>query len=122
MYPPQIYTGLEFAKTITLIDTDNDDVEITNPNFIGEFHKECVKKYNRCWEEDLIDVEMPKAPINKPNSQHLTMTMMPKRQPSPGWVEFRKQTTRNNSNDNDPIDKIIIKGIRSITMKEFKEM
>ena len=93
-YPPEIYT--KFAKTITLTDTDTDDVEITNPNFIGEFCKECVKKYNRCWcyksdwEEDLIDVEAPKAHTNKPNSQNLTMTMMPKRQPPPGWVEFRK--------------------------------
>ena len=50
------------------------------------------------------------------------MTVMPKRQPPPGWVEFRKQATRNNSNDNDPIEKIIIKGIRSITTKEFEEM
>ena len=46
---------------------DNDEVEVTNPNFIGEFCKECIKKYNRfqCfksdWEEDLIDVETPKA-------------------------------------------------------------
>ena len=127
-YPPEIYTNPEFAKTITLTDADSDDVEITNPNFILEFCKECVKKYDRCWcfksnwEEDLLDVETPKGPINKPNSQHLTMTMMPKRQPPPGWVEFRKQATRNISNDNDPIDKIIIKGIRSMTRKEFKEM
>ena len=68
LYPPEIYTNLKFAKTITLTDADNDDVEITNPNFIGEFCKECVKKYNRCWcyksgwEEDLIDVEISKAP------------------------------------------------------------
>ena len=49
VYPTEIYTNLEFAKTITLTDTDNGDVEITNPNFIGECCKECVKKYNRCW-------------------------------------------------------------------------
>ena len=42
-YAPEIYTNLEFAKTITLTDMDNDDVEITNPNFIGEFCKEFVK-------------------------------------------------------------------------------
>ena len=47
---------------------------------------------------------------------------MPKRQPPPSWVEFRRQATRNNSNDNDAIDKLIIKGIRSITMMEFEEM
>ena len=43
-YPPEIFSNLEFAKTITLTDTDNDDVEKTSPNFIGEFCKECVKK------------------------------------------------------------------------------
>ena len=91
-----------------------------------------MKKYNRCWcyksdwEEDLIDVEAPKAPTKPNDPQNLTMTMMPKRQPPPGWVEFRKQMTKNNSKDefkdNNPIDKIIIKGIRSITTKEFEEM
>ena len=35
-HPPEIYTNLEFAKTITLTDTDN-EVEGPNPNFIGEF-------------------------------------------------------------------------------------
>ena len=70
-YPPQIYTNPDFAKTITRTDTDNDDVEITIPNFIGEFCKECTKKYNRCWyyksdwKEDLIDVEAPKALLIK---------------------------------------------------------
>ena len=113
---------------ITLTDTDNDDVEITNPNFIGEFCKECIKKCNRCWcyksdwEEDLIDVEAPEAPTKPNDLQKLTVTVMPKRQPSPGWVEFRKQATKNKSKDNNPIDKIIIKEIRSITMKEFEEM
>ena len=73
MYPPELYTNPEFAKTITLTDTDNDDEEITNPNSIGEFCKECVKKYNRCWcfksdwEEDLVDVEAPKA-LTKPSN------------------------------------------------------
>ena len=131
-YPPEIYTNLEFAKTITLTDTDNDDAEITNPNFIGEFCKECVKKYNRCWcyrsdwEEDLIDVETAKAHTKPNDKQNLTMTIMPKRQPPPGWVEFRKQATKNNgknaAKDNNPINKLIIKRIRSITMKEFEEM
>ena len=43
---------------------------------------------------------------------------MPKRQPPPGWAEFRKQVTKKN-NDNDSIDKIIIKGIST---QEFEEM
>ena len=64
---------------------------------------------------------MPKELTKPSNSQQLTMTVMPKKQPPPGWTEFRKCVTKNN-NDNDPIDKLIIKGIRSITMKEFEEM
>ena len=83
--PQRLYTNLEFAKTITLTDTGNDDVVITNPNFIGEFCKECVKKYTRCWcyksdwEEDLIDVEAPKALTKPSNSEKITMTVMPKK-------------------------------------------
>ena len=52
------------------------------------------------------------------------------RQPPPGWVEYRrcvtKQTANNgensNSREDNPIEKLIIKGIRSITTKEFEEM
>ena len=51
-------------------------------------------------------------------------------QPTPGWVEYRrwvtKQTTNSSENTNskeeNPIEKLIIKGIRSITTKEFEEM
>ena len=91
-YPPEIYTNPDFAKRISLTDTDNDDVEIINANFIGEFCKECVKKYNRCScyksdrEEDVVDAEAPKAPTKPNDPKNLTMTMMPKRQPPPGWV------------------------------------
>ena len=131
-YPPEVYTNLDLANTIPLTDTDN-DVEVTNPNFIGEFCKECAKKYNRCWcyklvwDEDLIDVEAPKALTNKSNDpQNLTITVIPKRQPPPGWVEFKRQVTKNKNSDefrdNNHIEKLIIKGIRSITTKEFKEM
>ena len=132
LYLPEVYTNPDLANTITLTDTDN-DVEVTNQNFIREFCKECMKKYNRCWcyksdwEEDLIDVEAPKAPTNKSNDlQNLTVTVIPKRQPPPGWVEFRGQVTKNNSSDefrnNNPIEKLIMKGVRSITTKEFEGM
>ena len=95
-YPPEIFTNPEFTKTIHLTDMDNEEVEVTNPNFIGEFCTECVKKYNRCWcfksdwEEDLIDVETPRVLTKSNNLWQLTMTIMPKRQPPPGWAEFRK--------------------------------
>ena len=131
-YPPEIFTNPEFAKTIPLTDTDSEEieVEVTNPNFIGEFSSECIKKYNRCWcfksdwEDDLIDVGTPrvltKTKTKANNSQQVTVTVMPKRQPFPGWVEFRRCVTK--KKDNDPIDKLIIKGIRSISMQEFEEM
>ena len=108
-YPPEVYTNLDLVNTITLTDMDN-DIEVTNPNFIGEFCQECMQKYNRCWcfksdwKEDLIDVESPKAPTNKTNNlQNLTVTVIPKRQPPPGWAKFRKHVTkRNSSNENNP--------------------
>ena len=65
-YPPDIFTNPEFAKTIPITDMDSEEVEVPNPNFIGEFCSECIKKYNRCWcfkldwEDDLIDVETPR--------------------------------------------------------------
>ena len=86
LYPPEVYTNPDLANTIPLTDTDN-DVDVTDPNFMGEFCKECVKKYDRCWcyksdlIEDLIDVETPKAPTNKSNDlQNLTITIIPQRQ------------------------------------------
>ena len=55
--------------------------------------------------------------FNKP--QQLTMTVMPKSQPPPCWAEFRRCVTKK---DNDVIDKLIIKGIRSISTQEYEEM
>ena len=64
-YPPEIFTNPEFAKTVSFSDMDCDEigVEVTNPNFVGEFCSECIKKYNRCWcfksdwEDHLVEVE-----------------------------------------------------------------
>ena len=55
---------------------------------------------------------------------------MPIRQPPPGWVEYMrwvsKQTANSSENTNsreeNPIEKLIIKGNRSITTKECEEM
>ena len=73
-YPPEMFTNPEFAKTVPLSDTDCDEigVEVTNPNF-GEFCLECIKKYNRCWcfksdwEDDLVEVEMPRVLTEQSN-------------------------------------------------------
>ena len=48
-YAPKIFTNPNFATTIPLTETENDRVELTNNNFIGEYCNECVKRYNRCW-------------------------------------------------------------------------
>ena len=130
-YPLEIFTNPEFAKTVPFTDMDckEIEVEVTNPNFMGEFCSECIKKYNRCWcfksdwEDDLIDIETHRVSTKtKANiSQQLTVTVMPKRQPTPGWAEFRRHVTKKNK-DNEPIDKLIIKGIKCISMQEFEEM
>ena len=52
-------------------------------------------------------------------TQQLTKKVMPERQPLPGWAEFRRWVTKKN---NEPIDKLIIKGIRSISTQEYEKM
>ena len=99
-----------------------------------------MKKYNRCWcyksdwDDELIEVEAPKGHTNppiptQPNLQNkLNLTVVPIRQPPPSWVEYRRCITKQDSNEceslreENPIEKLIIKGIKSITTKEFKEM
>ena len=61
-YPPKVFTDPELANTISLTNSDDNDVneiditnsnvEVTNPNFIEEYCGECVKKYNRCYKSD----------------------------------------------------------------------
>ena len=136
-YPPKIFTNHEFAKTILLTELDDEEIEVINPNFIGEYCSKCPKKYTRCWcykldwDDDLREIETPKGPTKKSNNpRKLNVTVVPIRQSPPGWVEDRicvtKQTTNNNENSNsredNPIEKLTIKGIRSTTTKEFKEM
>ena len=43
------------------MESDDNEIEVVNPNFIGEFCRDCAKNYDRCWcfksdwDEDLID-------------------------------------------------------------------
>ena len=46
---------------------------------------------------------------------------MQKRQPNPGWTEFRRCVTKTNK-DNDHRDKLVIRGIRFISTQEYEEM
>ena len=73
-YPPKIFTNPWFAKTIPLTESDDDEIEAINPNFIGEYCSECAKKYNRCWcyksdwDNDLMEIETPKGPTKQSNN------------------------------------------------------
>ena len=83
-------------------------------------------------DEELMEVETPKSLTNSPNINQLkpmNVTVIPIRQPPPGWVEFRRCVTKQNKTnkqgdlrEENPIDKLIIRGIRSINTKEFEEM
>ena len=136
-YPAKIFTNPEFAKTILLTELDDGEIEVIIPNFIGEACSKCAKKYERCWcykldwDDELLEIETPKDPTERSNNpQKVNVTVVPMRQPPSGWVEYRghvmKQTTNNSENSNsredNPIEKLIIKGIRSITTKKFEEM
>ena len=48
-YAPKIFTNPEFVTTIPLTESEDNQVELTNKTFIGEYCSKCVKKYNRCW-------------------------------------------------------------------------
>ena len=85
-YLPKVITNPEFAKIIPLTESEDNEIEIVNPNFIEEYCGECLKKYNRCWcyksdwDDDLIEIETPKGPTNKSNKPwKLNLTMMPMR-------------------------------------------
>ena len=104
-YPPEILTNSEFAKIVPLTESDDNEVEVVNPNFIGEYCSECAKKYDRCWcyksdwDNDLMDIEIPKVLTNGSNNpQKLSLAMVPIRQPPPGWVEYRRWVTKQNTN------------------------
>ena len=127
-YAPKSFTNPEFAATIPLTESEDNQVQLTNKNFIGEYCSECMKNYDRCWcgksnwEGELIEVETPNI------KRKLNVAVVPIRQCPPVWVEYRRCITKQDTNESDslreenPIEKLIIKGIRSITTKEFEEM
>ena len=98
------------------------------------------KRYNRCWcdksdwDEELMEIETPEGLTNGPNTKQpniqrkLNVTVVPIRQPPPRWVEYRRHVMKQVTNEHkslreeNPIEKLIIKGIKSITTKEFDEI
>ena len=104
-YAPKIFTNTNYATTISLTESENSQVEVTNNNFIGECYGEYVKRYNRCWcgrsnwDEELMEVETPKGPTNGPNTDQfkpMNVPVEPIRELPPEWVEFRKHVTKQN--------------------------
>ena len=92
-----------------------------------------------------MEVEPPKSHTNNQSSnktdttkQLNSLTLVSIRQPPPGWLEFKRSVINKSSNaqmDNEiringqgnmmdeiTLDRIIIKGVRSISTKEFEEM
>ena len=81
-------------------------------------------------------METPKGLTNSPNTnqpniqrQPINMTVVPIRQPPPRLVAYRRQAVRQSKTnkckslrEENPIEKLIIRGIRSITTKTFEEM
>ena len=79
-----------------------------------------------------MEVEAPKGLTNGPNTRQpniqrkLNVTVVPIRQPPPSWVQYRsimKQDTNEHKSlrEENPIEKLIIKGIRSITIQELRK-
>ena len=149
-FAPKVFTDPNFVATVP-----QTEIEGSNPvqgNFIGKYCEKCANKYNRCWcngsdwDEDLTEVELPKAPTNNQNNktnntkQPNNLSLVSIRQPLPGWSKFRKSIIsksksnnvhmeneiRANGQDNTmgeiPLNRMIIRGIRSISTKEFEEM
>ena len=145
-----MFTNPNYAATLPQTDMECSDLEVMQNNFIGEYCEKCIKRHNRCWcdksdwEVDLMEVELPKDPtnqnINKTNNaeQLNSLTLVSIRQPPPGWSEYRrgvinkrcKTQTDNESKtngqgktgDENPMDKVVLKGIRLISTREFEEM
>ena len=136
------------------MDMESNNLEIVQSKYIGEYCEKCVNKYNRClcnvsdWDEDLMEVELPKSPTNDQNSNKTNHAKQPnnltsvsiRQSPSIGLSEFRRSVINQSKNSNaqmnnksringqgntkneTPLDRIIIRGIRSISTKEFEEM
>ena len=48
-YAPKIFTNPNYAVTVPLTESEDNEVELVSKNFIGEYCGECARRYNRCW-------------------------------------------------------------------------
>ena len=64
-YAPKIYTNPNYAITVPLTESEDNELELVPKNFIVEYCDECAKRYNKCWcdksnwDEELMEVETP---------------------------------------------------------------
>ena len=74
MYAHKAFMDPDFAATVPQTETEGSHLEVVQSNFMGEYCEKCVTKYNRClcngldWDEDLMEVELPKSPTNVQSS------------------------------------------------------
>ena len=67
-FAPKVFTNPNFVATVPQAEIEGSDP--VQGNFIGEYCEKCANKYNRCWcngsdwDEDLMEVELPKGPTN----------------------------------------------------------
>ena len=149
-FAPKVFTNQNIVATVP--QTEEEGTGPVQGNFIGNYCKKCANKYNRCWcngsdwDGELMELELPKAPTNDQNNKTNNtkwpnnLTLVSVRQPPPGWLEFWKSViskskstnahieNKNRANgwdntiDEIPWNRIIIREIRTISNKEFEEM
>ena len=71
---PKVFSNPEYVATLPQMETESSELEVTPNKFIGEYCEKYVKWYNRyqCdksdWDEELMEIELPKAPTNNQNN------------------------------------------------------
>ena len=67
----KVFTNQNFVATVP--QTEVEGIDPVQGNFIGNYCKICANKYYRCWcngsdwDEELMEVELPKALTNDQN-------------------------------------------------------
>ena len=115
-YPPQVFTGAEFAAEVAHTEEEE---EVNNDKFIGNYCETCDKcgetrcwHYSSDWGEELLDAENPNA-----NPTIESKTLSPSvRKPPAGLVEQRRRCIKAKKENK---RKIIIENSKSISQEEF---
>ena len=140
-----MYTDPKYAATLSPTEAKCSASEAAQKYFMEEYCEKCIKKHKRCWcngsdwDADLRDMEPPNSPATNPiktntNKRSSSLKQVQIWQSPPGWSKCRNGATNECNKaqmdngqekslmDEIPIDKIIIKGFKSTSQKEFDEM